>query len=178
MERGDLMADSLNIFGTEYNNVAGIIATTPNGTDLTFVRGGSVTITDVPNATGITCVITTNAEPEPTPSETWETLFEGSEIINPETTYNGFWIEALSDVPITAGSVWRITIDQTDYGRLVATDFGQYGGIIGNPLYLNSGDDGSGVPFDFVNPNWGAWYGGTELSAGTHSFKIERLVTE
>lgn len=30
--------------------------------------GGSVTITDVPNATGITCVITTNAEPEPTPT--------------------------------------------------------------------------------------------------------------
>ena len=32
------MADTLNIFGTEYNNVTGIIATTPSETDLTYIR--------------------------------------------------------------------------------------------------------------------------------------------
>ena len=32
------MADTLNIFGTEYTGVAGIIATTPNETDLTYIR--------------------------------------------------------------------------------------------------------------------------------------------
>lgn len=32
------MADTLEIFGVEYTNVAGIIATTPNETDLTYIR--------------------------------------------------------------------------------------------------------------------------------------------
>lgn len=32
------MADTLNIFGTEYTGVAGIIATTPSETDLTYIR--------------------------------------------------------------------------------------------------------------------------------------------
>ena len=32
------MADTLEIFGTEYTNVTGIIATTPNDTDLTYIR--------------------------------------------------------------------------------------------------------------------------------------------
>ena len=34
------MADTLEIFGTEYTNVAGIIATDDNGNDLTYTRGG------------------------------------------------------------------------------------------------------------------------------------------
>lgn len=34
------MADTLNIFGTEYTNVAGIIASDSNGNELTYTRGG------------------------------------------------------------------------------------------------------------------------------------------
>ena len=34
------MSDTLEIFGTEYTNVAGIIAKDDNGNDLTFTRGG------------------------------------------------------------------------------------------------------------------------------------------
>ena len=34
------MADTLEIFGVEYTNVAGIIATDDNGNDLTYTRGG------------------------------------------------------------------------------------------------------------------------------------------
>jgi len=46
------MADTLNIFGTEYSNVAGIIATTPNETDLTYIRPqGTKNITQ--NGSGI-----------------------------------------------------------------------------------------------------------------------------
>ena len=46
------MSDTLNIFGTTYNNVAGIISTTPNDVDLTFVRPqGTKQITQ--NGTGI-----------------------------------------------------------------------------------------------------------------------------
>lgn len=37
------MADTLEIFGTEYTNVAGIIATDDNGNDLTYTRGARVT---------------------------------------------------------------------------------------------------------------------------------------
>ena len=44
------MADTLNIFGTEYSNVAGIIATTPSETDLTYIRPqGTKTITAAGN---------------------------------------------------------------------------------------------------------------------------------
>lgn len=46
------MADTLNIFGTEYSNVTGIIATTPTETDLTYIRPqGTKSITQ--NGTGI-----------------------------------------------------------------------------------------------------------------------------
>lgn len=37
-EEFSLMSDTLNIFGTEYSGVTGIIATTPNETNLTYVR--------------------------------------------------------------------------------------------------------------------------------------------
>ena len=44
------MADTLNIFGTEYTGVTGIIATTPNETDLTYIRPqGTKTITAAGN---------------------------------------------------------------------------------------------------------------------------------
>lgn len=46
------MSDTLNIFGTEYTGVTGIIATTPNETDLTYIRPqGTKSITS--NGTGI-----------------------------------------------------------------------------------------------------------------------------
>lgn len=35
-----MATDTLNVFGTEYTNVAGIIAKDDNGNDLTFTRGG------------------------------------------------------------------------------------------------------------------------------------------
>lgn len=38
--RGFIMADTLEIFGTEYTNVTGIIAKDGNGNDLTYTRGG------------------------------------------------------------------------------------------------------------------------------------------
>ena len=44
------MADTLNIFGTEYTGVTGIIATTPSETDLTYIRPqGTKTITAAGN---------------------------------------------------------------------------------------------------------------------------------
>ena len=54
------MADTLEIFGIEYTNVAGIIAKDDNGNDVTYTRGGgsgSVVVTDVPNSTGTTAAV-------------------------------------------------------------------------------------------------------------------------
>ena len=63
------MADTLQIFGVEYTNVAGIIATDDNGDELTFTRGGGVTVTDEANTTGVTCVITSGGSPTPPSSD-------------------------------------------------------------------------------------------------------------
>lgn len=64
------MADTLEIFGVEYTNVAGIIATDDNGNELTYTRGGGgVTVTDVANTTGTTCVITSGGSPTPPSSD-------------------------------------------------------------------------------------------------------------
>lgn len=48
------MADTLEIFGIEYTNVAGIKATDDNGNTLTYIRpSGTLTLTD--NQTGTDC---------------------------------------------------------------------------------------------------------------------------
>ena len=59
------MADTLEIFGTEYTNVAGIIATDDNGNELTYTRGGfdapTFTVTwdsNYENIISVTCDMT------------------------------------------------------------------------------------------------------------------------
>lgn len=59
------MSDTLEIFGREFTNVAGFKAKDDNGNTLTYTRGGSgsggtITIEEIPNATGTTLQITTN----------------------------------------------------------------------------------------------------------------------
>ena len=84
------------------------------------------------------------------------------------------WISSLSNVSITVGSVWRITYANTAY-VLTAKTSGQ-NVIIGNPKWGGGTDDGSGVPFYFVNPGWGAWTGALDVPnvTSTYHFKIER----
>ena len=58
------MADTLNIFGVEYQNVTGIIASDDNGNELTYTRGGgsptleTVTKTYTPSTSAVTDTIT------------------------------------------------------------------------------------------------------------------------
>ena len=57
------MGDTLEIFGKEFTNVAGFKAKDDNGNVLTYTRGGgggTITIEEIPNATGTTLQITTN----------------------------------------------------------------------------------------------------------------------
>lgn len=138
--------------------------------------GGSVTVTDEANATGTTCVITSGGSP--TPSETWETIWEGTKAPNADTPYNYFWFNEMTNVYPSLGSVWKITVNGTSY-RCTAYVLSELSQIcIGNPKYSGGTDDGSDVPFNFYNAGWGALVGDTELPTVNYSFKFERLVTE
>lgn len=119
------------------------------------------------------------------PSETWETIlntttvnyFEDSNIAYPYC-----WIGSLSSVSITVGSVWRITYEGTEYRCTAVTASVPNVGntaVIGNPKYSGATDDGTEVPFSFVNAGWGAWTGGinAENVDTTKTVKIERLVS-
>lgn len=90
-----------------------------------------------------------------------------------------FWIPELANNHPTAGSVWRITIDGTEY-NCIAQTYGHSGidVIIGNPVHVGGTDDGSGIPVAFYNYNSQAWSGDTTaISKGDHVVKIERQDT-
>ena len=61
------MSDTLEIFGTEYTNVTGIIAKDDNGNDLTYTRGGAsptlqtITKTYTPSTSAVTDTITASS---------------------------------------------------------------------------------------------------------------------
>lgn len=139
--------------------------------------GGSVSITDEANATGITCVITSGGS-EPTPTETWETLYNNLKAPNADTPYNYFWFETLGDVYPTIDSVWRVTIDGTEYRCTAYFNSAINLVCFGNPKYSGGTDDGSDIPLNAYNAGWNALVADTELSVANHTIKIERLVTE
>ena len=116
----------------------------------------------------------------PTPGQ-WETVFTGNISPNADTPYNYFWISSLSDVYPTEGSVWRITVDNTEYVCTATTASTSLGNVIciGNPKYSGGTDNGSNAPFNFMNMGWGAWTGDTELVADgvtVYAIKIEQQV--
>lgn len=118
------------------------------------------------------------------PTERWETMFDGD--VNWMHEDNGdypyCWISSLGNTPITVGSVWRITYDDTEY-RCTAKSISLNGSnykYIGNPVWLGSTDDGSGVPFVLTDyTHYGAWSGGLNAPNvnSNYHFKIERQVT-
>lgn len=113
------------------------------------------------------------------PTETWETLTEGSTNVNPDTPYNYIWLGDLSDIYPSANDVFRITINSTEYRITAKQASTSQGNIIcvGNPKYTGGTDDSSTVPFNFYNVGWGAWVGDTEISAPQMvTIKIERQV--
>ena len=116
----------------------------------------------------------------PTPGQ-WETVYTGNIAPSADTPYNYFWISDLSDVYPTEGSVWRITIDATEYVCTATTASTSLGNVIciGNPKYSGGTDNGSNAPFNFMNMGWGAWTGDTELISDgvtVYAVKIEQQV--
>lgn len=110
------------------------------------------------------------------PVGSWETLFENNANLEADDPYPYFWITELADVVIPQNSVWRITFDGTSYVCTATQTLESFGYTIGNPLYSGGADDGSGVPLNLYRSPWGAWSGGADASAGSHTLKIERQV--
>ena len=111
------------------------------------------------------------------PVGTWETIYDGAGNLEADTPYPYFWISDLADVVIPQNSVWRITFDGTEYICTATQTLESVGYTIGNPLYSGGADDGSGVPFNLYRSPWGAWSGGADASAGSHTLKVEKQVT-
>ena len=116
-------------------------------------------------------------------SETWETLHDGNVTYEHEDNgdYPYCWIGTLGSTPITVGSIWRVTYNNVEYrctAKTVSLGGTNYN-VFGNPVWSGGTDDGSGVPFVFIDyTKYGAWSGGLDVPnvEGTYYFKIERLV--
>lgn len=110
------------------------------------------------------------------PTETWETIYDGAGNLEAADPYPYFWISDLADVVIPQNSVWRITFDGTEYVCTATQTLESFGYTIGNPVYSGGTDDGTPVPLCLFHTPWGAWSGGADASAGSHTLKVERQV--
>ena len=105
----------------------------------------------------------------------YTTLYEGTPAFYTDDGVY-FWIQELANVHPTLNSVWRITIDGTEY--ICTAQNSIVGVIVGNPVHVGGADDGSGVPVAFYNYNSQGWSGDTTtLSAGVYTVKIERQIS-
>ena len=113
------------------------------------------------------------------PTETWETVYDDVQTPNSDTPYNYLWISSLSDVYPIEGEEWRVTVDGTVYYTTATQQnaMGVTAVIIGNPKYSGGQDDGSSIPLNLYNLNYGALMGDTELTTVAHTIKLERKVT-
>lgn len=110
------------------------------------------------------------------PAGAWETIYDDNASLEADDPYPYFWVSSLADVVIPQNSVWRITFDGTEYICTATQTLESFGYVIGNPVYSGGTDDGTPVPLCLFHTSWGAWSGGADASAGSHTLKIERQV--
>lgn len=107
------------------------------------------------------------------PSEDWDVLYDGSITFSQQSPYNSTWFGALGDLQPADGEVYRVTIDGTVYNLTAHEDDGIV--YIGNPKY-DWGTDDDSAPFCFFNAGYGSLQGWTELSATSHTVKLEKQI--
>lgn len=114
------------------------------------------------------------------PTAQWETVYDGVQTPISDTPYNYLWISDIGDVYPIEGEEWRVTVDDIVYytTATLQTAMGHTAVVIGNPKYSGGQDDGSSIPLNLYNLNYGALMGDTELSANVqHSIKLERKIS-
>lgn len=102
----------------------------------------------------------------------YTTVYEGTPPLYTDAG-NYLWIQELATVDIPVGSVWRVTINGTEY--ICTAQNSSVGVIIGNPKHVSGTDDGTDMPCAFYNYEHQGWSGDTiTLTPGNYAVKIER----
>ena len=131
-----------------------------------------MTVTDEANATGTTCVITSESSPTPPSPTTWETLYNGSVNINEDSGGNYIYISQSEIVLITQDSLWKITWNGTSTEHVPIYE--QYNQWISD-YCIDGINDGTNTPYSIWSL-YDAWIISVGNLTGTISLKIERAV--
>lgn len=126
------MADTLEIFGHEFTNVAGIIATDNNNTDKTYIRPqGSKSITangTVDVSQYASAVVNVPSQAASLQSKS-ATPLETAQTITPDSGYDGLSsvsVGAISSTYVGSGIARKSSIDLTASGATVTAPAGYY----------------------------------------------------
>ena len=103
---------------------------------------------------------------------TYQTIYNGSGTITEDSGGNYLWISELGSVPITQGSVWKITWNGTE-----RTHTAVYKTVSGTNQYVIDGqNDGTNAPY-MIFVNYGAWIVGVGSLTGAVTMKIEQQIS-
>ena len=147
------MSDTLEIFGTEYTGVNGIIAKDDNGNDLTYTRGG-----------GSPTLQTITKSYTPTESQQTETITAGS-------GYDGIsevdvTVGAISSTYVGSGITRRSSTDLSASGATVTVPSGYY-----SAQATKSVSNGSATPASTISGT------SATVSTGTNTITLSKTVS-
>ena len=162
------MADTLEIFGTEYTGVTGIIATTPNETYLTYIRPqGTMSITQ--NGTGIDVLGYSTVSVNVEGVEYTRTVIVPQQTVTP----NSSRVATLNTTgTINDAENYIVTLDGVEWFATSETLWSS-NYIIGDPNWY------TGTPSTYIYPfavgREGSITDASFANANQHTIKVERL---